>query len=80
MAKAKDRMDGSLAPGVKLRAAIRCFTVPITLAIRLSPAALVAFSCIRTGTFSMTVPLNCTLLSLEQPAIRPDTGEKGASV
>jgi hypothetical protein len=39
---AKERMDGSFAPGVKLRAAIRCLTVAMTLAVSVSPSVSIA--------------------------------------
>ena len=61
-------IDGSLSPGVRLRAAIRCRTATMTAETRVpSGLELVTASLICTGVRFITVRENCTVLCLAVP-------------
>ncbi|CAH2402878.1 conserved hypothetical protein [Mesorhizobium ventifaucium] len=65
---AKARIEGSRVPGVRLRAAILCLIVAMTLSTSVPLLSLaVVCSSIRTAQITMTVLSNCTSLSLAAP-------------
>src|SRR5262245_17365289 len=68
-AAANLRIDGSLSPGVRLRPAMRCRMVVMTISTRV-PCAACSF--IRTAPLTITVRLNCTGLLLAVPAVEAD--------
>jgi hypothetical protein len=71
MVPAKDRIDGNLSPGVKLRPAMRCRVADITVDTRVP---LLASFIIRTESDTITVLPNRTGLSLELPVATVDKG------
>ncbi|SIT53501.1 hypothetical protein BQ8794_120020 [Mesorhizobium prunaredense] len=65
---AKARIEGNRVPGVRLRAAILCLIVAMTLSTSVPlPSFAVACSSIRTAQSTMTVLSICTSLSLAAP-------------
>jgi hypothetical protein len=77
MVPAKDRIDGSLSPDVRLRPAMRCCMAVMTIDTRVP---LFAASSIRTESDTITVFPNRTGLSLELPvALSIKVRHEGAS-